>query len=54
MTNPDLEENLRKLASLDRGQADMSWLLYLAAEGEERELAKDPIDVLVYQQVGKD
>ena len=54
MTNPITEEKLRKLASLNGTQADKSWLMYLAGEGEERAETDDLLDVVLFKRLGKD
>jgi len=53
MTNPVTEEKLRKLTSLSGRQADKSWLLYLAGEGEERAEIDDLLDVVLFKTLGK-
>ena len=53
MTNRDTEEKLRKLAAIDAGAAERGWLLYLSAEGKDRELADDLLDVILYQDLNK-
>ena len=54
MTNPETEEKLRKLASVESSSADRNWTFYLSGEGEERGLADDLIDVQLFQRLGKD
>ncbi len=53
MTNPETEEKLRKLASIDKAAAKRNWLFYLSGEGEDRGLADDLIDVHLDNQIGK-
>lgn len=53
MTNPHTEEKLRKLSPID-SQTRQKWLFYLSAEGKERDEADELIDILLYQQSGKD
>ena len=54
MTNPQTEEKLRKLASVDPRSADKNWLFYLGAEGEERAAADELLDVVLSQKISKD
>lgn len=54
MSNPDTEEKLRKLASIDEETALGHWQHYLSGEGTERFLADDLIDILLHQELGKD
>lgn len=54
MTSRETEEKRRKLASIDPKLAETGWLFYLGAEGSERALADDLIDVLTFQNVTKD
>lgn len=50
----DIEEKLRKLASIDTRKADLSWLFYLSGELEERQLADELIDIFLFQTIHKD
>lgn len=54
MTNPETEEKLRKLASVDFNAAQTGWLLYLSGELEERQEASDLLDILLHQKLQKD
>jgi len=54
MTSPETEEQLRKLAALDKEAAKANWLHYLSGQGAERQLASDLIDVQVFQKLSKD
>ncbi len=54
MTNPETEEKLRKLASVDRSLAKNNWRFYLSGAGSDRELADDLIDVQLDQKLGMD
>lgn len=54
MTSRETEEKLRKLASIDPRLAETGWLFYVGAEGSERALADDLIDVLTFQHATKD
>ncbi len=54
MTNPDTEEKLRKLASVEKLSADRNWTYYFSGEGDERGLADDLIDVHLFQRLGND
>lgn len=53
MTSRETEEKLRKLASVNRKQANLGWLFYLSGEGEERDQADQLIDVLLFQKLRK-
>ncbi len=53
MTNPETEEKIRKLVPIDPKKADASWLFYLSGEGDERQLADNLIDVLLFQKIQK-
>lgn len=53
MTNRETEEKLRKLESINRDQADLSWLFFLSGEGAERDLADQLLDVQLFQQAQK-
>jgi len=53
MANRETEEKIRKLAALDGRTAVSSWLFYLSGEGDERQLADDLIDVLLFRSAGK-
>jgi len=54
MTSRETEEQLRKLAALDKQAAKANWLHYLSGQGAERQLASDLIDVQLFQKLGKD
>lgn len=54
MTSRETEEKLRKLASIDPKLAETGWMFYLGAEGSDRALADDFIDVLTYKHATKD
>ena len=54
MDRDSTKEKLRKLASLDPSLADGGWLFYLAGQGQERGLADDLLDVLLFQTAGAD
>lgn len=53
MASTELEENLRKLASLSPSDARRAWNFYISGEGEERQAAAELLDLLLYRQ-GKD
>lgn len=54
MASRETEEKVRKLAAVDPRGAAASWLFYLSGEGDERQLADDAIDVLLFQKARKD
>lgn len=53
MARDDVEEKLRKLASVDPDEARRAWLLYLAGEGEERREAEELMDAALFNRVRK-
>jgi len=54
MTSSEVEEKLRKLASVSRREAEIASRLYLASEGEERQQTDELLDVLLFQRIQKD
>ena len=54
MSRIEVEERLRRLASVSSNAADSSWLLYLAGQGAERDEADDLLDVVLFQRLGID
>ncbi|MDA2934221.1 hypothetical protein MYX82_07745, partial [Acidobacteria bacterium AH-259-D05] len=54
MTDPQVEEKLRKLAPLSRKKANLGWLFYLSGETQERQAADELLDILLFQEVEKD
>lgn len=53
MKNTATEEKLRKLAAIDKHQADRGWNLFLSGQGKERTEADDLLDILLFQELGK-
>ena len=53
MTSHYIEEKIRKLASIDPEQGRTAWLLYLGAEGEERNQVNELLDILLFQELNK-
>ena len=53
MIHRETEHTLRKIAPLDRRNADAAWLNYIVSDGEDRELAGDLIDLLLWQRAAK-
>lgn len=54
MANNDIEEKLRKLASVSKREAEVVSRLYLAGEAEERQQTDELLDVLLFQRIQKD
>jgi hypothetical protein len=53
MASDDIEEKLRKLASIDGRQAQLAWLFYLSGEGPERQESEEMLDIALFQLAGK-
>ena len=54
MTSLTTEEKLRKLASIDKKQAEAGWMFYLSGSKEERVEADELVDIMLNQKLGKD
>ena len=54
MTQPNIEEKLRKLASVGGRRAELAWLFYLAGDDHERRETDSLLDVLLFQTLQKD
>jgi hypothetical protein len=53
MIRRETERALRKIAPLDGQNANAAWVNYVLSDGEERELAGDLIDLLLWQRASK-
>ena len=54
MSSHEIEQKLRKLASVDSQKAELSWKFYLSGNAEERQEADELVDILLFQKLSKD
>lgn len=54
MSRFDVEEKLRKLASVSRREAEGAWRLYLGSETADRQATDELLDILLFQRIDKD